>query len=413
MSSTDPPGNGNFGFGDLNRLFAGLAGGDPWAQAVQIAQSVATSGGTEPNVDPVVRMAYEDLARVADLHVRQAPGLRLPTDTSIKPVTRAAWAETSLSIYRPFFERFGDALARPAAEQLAVNATDPELANDPLAAMFGQMFQSMSPMLVAISAGSMIGHLGRLAIGQYDLPVPRPTNEVLVVPAGVDAAAQAWHVPLPEMRLWALVHELVAHAILSVPHVRDRLDALFIDFATAFRLDSPALAEQFEGITDLAKISELAESFNDPGRLFALMRTPIHDLLVPQLEALMAVVLGAIDYLMGRVCSNLIPSHLDIRQHFADRADRSDPGDRFMEHLLGLDITLETIERGRRFVAGVVDRIGDDGLVRLWQDELDLPTPAEVDAPGLWVARIGLDPDLPGGTIIEVPDDLSGLDELP
>lgn len=391
-----------------------MAGGDPWAQAAQIAQGVATSGGTEANVDPVVRMAFEDLARVADLQVREAPGLRLPSDTTIRPVTRAVWAQTSLSVYRPFFERFGEALARPAVDRLAAaDAGDAGAMDDPLAALFGQMFQSMSPMLVAVSAGSMIGHLAQLALGQYDLPVPRPTNEVLVVPAGVDSTAVEWGVPLPEMRLWVLIHELVAHAILSVPHVRERLDALSVDFATAFRLDSPALAEQFEGITDLNRIAELAESFNDPGTLFAMMRTPAHDLLVPQLEALLAVVLGAIDYLMGRLCQPLIPSHAEIRRRFADRAAEAAPADRFMEHLLGIAITAETIERGRRFVAGVVERIGDDGLVRLWQDELDLPTPAEVNAPGLWIARIGLDPELPGGSLIEVPDDLSGLDELP
>ena len=45
---------------------------------------------------------------------------------------------------------------------------------------------------------------------------------------------------------------------------------------------------------------------------------------------------------------------------------------------------------GRAFVTGVVERAGEDALARLWADELDLPTPAEVDAPGLWLARIGL-----------------------
>jgi hypothetical protein len=41
-------------------------------------------------------------------------------------------------------------------------------------------------------------------------------------------------------------------------------------------------------------------------------------------------------------------------------------------------------------VQGVIERAGDDALTRLLGDELDLPTPAEVDAPGLWLARIGL-----------------------
>ena len=38
------------------------------------------------------------------------------------------------------------------------------------------------------------------------------------------------------------------------------------------------------------------------------------------------------------------------------------------------------MDRGRTFVTGVIERAGEDALARLWGDELDLPTPAEVDA---------------------------------
>jgi uncharacterized protein (DUF2342 family) len=41
-------------------------------------------------------------------------------------------------------------------------------------------------------------------------------------------------------------------------------------------------------------------------------------------------------------------------------------------------------------VAGVLERAGTEGLRRLWTDEAHLPTPPEVDAPGLWLARIDL-----------------------
>ena len=39
---------------------------------------------------------------------------------------------------------------------------------------------------------------------------------------------------------------------------------------------------------------------------------------------------------------------------------------------------------------GVVERAGDEALARLWVSPRELPTPAEVDAPGLWLARIEL-----------------------
>jgi uncharacterized protein (DUF2342 family) len=65
-------------------------------------------------------------------------------------------------------------------------------------------------------------------------------------------------------------------------------------------------------------------------------------------------------------------------------------GERFAARLLGLELGRGQYERGATFVRGVVERAGEDGLLRLWATERELPTPAELDAPGLWLARIDL-----------------------
>ena len=45
--------------------------------------------------------------------------------------------------------------------------------------------------------------------------------------------------------------------------------------------------------------------------------------------------------------------------------------------------------RGKAFVQGVVDRAGDGGLAPAARPRSDaIPTPNEVDAPGLWLARL-------------------------
>jgi putative hydrolase len=214
--------------------------------------------------------------------------------------------------------------------------------------------------------------------------------------------------------MWVLVHELATHAIFSIPHVRRRLDSLFIDFATAFRLDPSKLEDRFGeigGLEDLGRVQEIAAELNDPDVILSMMRTAANDLLMPQLDALVAAVLGSVDFAVERVCQTLVPRHAAIRAHMRERTLDVNPADRFMEQLLGINITEATLDRGRHFVDGIVDRAGDEGFRRLWADELDLPTAAEIDAPGLWIARVGLDPDMPL-TDVEIPDDLSGLDDL-
>jgi len=49
------------------------------------------------------------------------------------------------------------------------------------------------------------------------------------------------------------------------------------------------------------------------------------------------------------------------------------------------------VDRGVAFVEGVIEREGEAGLARLWTSARALPTPAEVDAPGLWLARLEVD----------------------
>ena len=73
------------------------------------------------------------------------------------------------------------------------------------------------------------------------------------------------------------------------------------------------------------------------------------------------------------------------------RRVEADPADRFVEQLLGLSLGPDQVERGEAFVAGVLERAGEEGLAKLWTSARTVPTPADVDAPGLWLARLEYD----------------------
>jgi uncharacterized protein (DUF2342 family) len=64
------------------------------------------------------------------------------------------------------------------------------------------------------------------------------------------------------------------------------------------------------------------------------------------------------------------------------------PADIFVEHLLGVRYTRVVVSRGKSFVAGVIERSSPEMLLGVLSRESALPTPAEVDAPGLWLARL-------------------------
>jgi uncharacterized protein (DUF2342 family) len=127
-----------------------------------------------------------------------------------------------------------------------------------------------------------------------------------------------------------------------------------------------------------------------PEVILGAITSPEQDLLRPQLEALVAVVVGVVDHVLDVVGAKLIPSYGMLTEALRRRRVESAESDRFVERLFGLELSQATYERGAAFVAGVIERAGDDGLRRLWADAANLPTPPEVDAPGLWLARLDL-----------------------
>ncbi|HVL05667.1 MAG TPA: zinc-dependent metalloprotease, partial [Acidimicrobiales bacterium] len=109
-----------------------------------------------------------------------------------------------------------------------------------------------------------------------------------------------------------------------------------------------------------------------------------------RIETLTAVMSGYVDHIMDTTGRRLIGSYSQITEALRRRRVEATDGDRFAARLLGLELGRGQYERGANFIRGVVERAGDEGLNRLWVTERELPTTAEVDAPGLWLARIDL-----------------------
>ena len=374
-------------FRDLAKMFT-ASGPVNWEIARQVGQWVATEGVAEPNVDPIRRIRFEELARVADLHVSEATGLSTSTTgqvLTIRPVGRGEWAMVTLEAYRPLLERLATALSAGAG------ADELDAAADPTAQLLGNIGQLMGPLMLGMQAGFTVGHLARAAFGQYGLPIPRPpSDELLVVPTNIDAFAKDWSIPSDDVALWVELSEIAHHAVLARPHVRARLEALMGDYVGAFRPDPSALEGRLDQV-DLADPASLQDVLGDPEALLGAMQTPEQRETLVRLEALVAAVEGYVDHVLDTVGRKLIASYGPLTEALRrQRAERGD-GDRFVEQLFGLELGQAQFDRGQSFVHGVLERAGEDGLAKLWRGERDLPTPAEMDAPGLWLARLEID----------------------
>ncbi|HEV2811010.1 MAG TPA: zinc-dependent metalloprotease [Acidimicrobiales bacterium] len=382
----DNPFEGMPFLGDLARMLQSQ-GPLSWDAARQFAIQVATNGVPEANPEPLERIRLASLSRVAELRVSDATGLSpSPTGAAVTfvPVTRSEWARRTLDAYRPLLERLSSSLAA------AGDADEDDSAGDPTAQLLGGIFSMIGPMMLGMQSGAMVGHLASRSLGQYDLPLPRPpSDELLIVSSNVESFAQEWSLPGDDLRLWLCLSELTTHAILSIPHVRARLEQLVLDYISAFRVEPGAL-ESSLGNVDPSDMSALQQALGDPSALLGAIQSPEQRAMLPHLEALVATIVGYVDHVMDTVGPTLLGSYSMLTEALHRRRVEAGGADRFVEHLFGLELGRTQYERGAAFARGVVERAGNDGLARLWQSARELPTPAEIDAPGLWLARIDI-----------------------
>jgi putative hydrolase len=261
------------------------------------------------------------------------------------------------------------------------------------AALIGQWTTAIAPAMIAMQVGSIVGHLARRALGQYELPLPRANDsELLVVPANVASFASDWSLPADDVRLFLLVRDLAAHALLTRPHVRARVEALLVEHARGIRPDPSVLDARLGELG--GDLSDLTRLLGDPTALGQTLDTPEARRVRAALSAVEAAIAGYVEWVTDTVAARSVGARAPVAEAMRRRRVERSAEERSAEALFGLRLDQDQVDRGIAFVRGVIERAGTAELDKLWLIEGGLPTPAELDAPGLWIERVNL-PSLP------------------
>jgi putative hydrolase len=398
------PASFDFSQVDLSQVMRMLASTGPvnWEIARQTAEWVALEGRPEPAVAPDDRTQFETLARAAQTLVVGQTGLAATFATTVSTVGPKGWVDLHLQALRPVLEALATTLGE-AMEAEAGDDDDPVL-SAPIPGfpggipLSGNMLGLLAPALLGVQSGSMIGYLAQHALGRYDLPLPTgptPTETdpggdeptLLFVVANVDAFEQAWSLPRDDLRFSVALHEVVHAAVRSVPWVRGLLVRSAVEYVSNYEIDPSAFENAF-GDVDPTDPEALQRMASDPERILGAMQSPRQQHPREQIQRFTSVVDGYADFVIETVGRRLISSfeqvHEAMKRHRVERGD----AERFIEGLLGLKLERAHYEIGEQFCRGVAERAGAEALNRLWEHERMLPTPAELQAPGLWLARI-------------------------
>ena len=250
----------------------------------------------------------------------------------------------------------------------------------------GAFLNAVGSRVTGVQAGTVLAYLSGKVLGQYEVFSSDPGTLLLVAPNIVEAERKLGVDP-HDFRLWVCLHEVTHRTqFTAVPWLRGH----FLGEVRAFVEAAQSGGEQ---LVDRLRhgVAALADSIRNPdsrASVLDLVQTPAQKAVLDRLTAIMTLLEGHAEFVMDGVGPAVVPTVEEIRSRFNQRRESANPVERVLRKLLGVDVKLRQYAEGRRFVHGVVERVGMPGLNRVWDSPLTLPYLSELGDPDAWVARV-------------------------
>ncbi|NBE81184.1 zinc-dependent metalloprotease [Micromonospora rubida] len=249
----------------------------------------------------------------------------------------------------------------------------------------GPLTEAIGSRVTGIQAGTVLAYLSGRVLGQYEVFSGDPGQLLLVAPNIVEVERKLGADPR-DFRLWVCLHEVTHRTqFTSVPWMR----AYFLGEVQAFVDASQGGEHLVERLRrGVATLSDVVKDPESRASVLDIVQTPAQRAVLDRLTALMTLLEGHAEFVMDGVGPQVIPSVERIRAGFNQRRESGNPLEKAIRRLLGVDVKMRQYAEGRKFVHGVVERVGMDGFNKIFGSPLTLPRLNELGDPDAWVARV-------------------------
>jgi len=339
-----------------------------WDFALKTAERMVPPGPphSAAEVEDVIA-GLRAAAAAAEAPVREFTGLSAAS-TAASPalvVDRTRWVEANLASSRVLLE--------PVLAKLQEANRAPS-----------GIAKSVGETINGLEIGALMSFMSTKVLGQFD-PFSAPGRLLLVAPNIVQAERQLGVDPA-DFRQWVCLHE-ETHRVqfTAVPWLGDHVRGLVGEFTDATDLDAAALGRLLaNGFTEIVRIIRGSSDAS----LLDVLQNDAQRQVIDKVTGVMSLLEGHADVVMDGVGPEVVPSVATIRRAFERRRQGSGGLDRMLRRLLGFDAKLRQYRDGAGFVRSVTDQVGRAGFDAVWAEPANLPSRAEILAPGKWVQRI-------------------------
>ena len=231
----------------------------------------------------------------------------------------------------------------------------------------------------AVEVAGVLSLLSTRVLGQFD-PFAVETGRLMFVAPAVLRAEEAMGADRRDFRMWVALHE-ATHQVqfATAPWLRSHLRSLLSRVvARPLRMpDSGGVVELFSVIADI---------ITGRASLVDLIRDADMRAALDEASAVLSLLEGHADVVMDEVGREVIGSVASLRRKFEARRDAGQGG--FLSNLLGMDLKLAQYRDGAKFVRAVRAEVGQKGFADIFAAPQNLPRPAEIREPRLWIDRV-------------------------
>ncbi|BAL93027.1 hypothetical protein AMIS_78070 [Actinoplanes missouriensis 431] len=249
----------------------------------------------------------------------------------------------------------------------------------------GPLADAIGSRVTGVQAGTILAYLSGRVLGQYEVFSGEPGQLLLNAPNIVEVERKIG-ADSRDFRLWVCLHEVTHRTqFTAVPWMRGYFLGEVQAFVDASQGGEHILERLRRGV---ATLSEAVRDPESRASVLDIVQTPAQSAVLDRLTALMTLLEGHAEFVMDGVGPEVIPSVDSIRAKFNRRRESGNPLEKAIRRLLGIEVKMRQYAEGRKFVHGVVDRVGMTGFNRVFESPLTLPRLEELGDPDAYVARV-------------------------
>jgi coenzyme F420 biosynthesis associated uncharacterized protein len=259
----------------------------------------------------------------------------------------------------------------------------------------GAFADAIGSRVTGVQAGTVLAYLSGRVLGQYEVFSGEPGQLLLNAPNIVEVERKINADPR-DFRLWVCLHEVTHRTqFTAVPWMRGYFLGEVQAFVDASQNGGEHILERLR--RGVATMSDALQNENSRSSVLDIVQTPGQKAVLDRLTALMTLLEGHAEFVMDGVGPEVIPSVESIRNKFNQRRESGNPLEKAIRRLLGIEVKMRQYAEGRKFVHGVVERVGMDGFNKIFSSPLTLPRLDELGDPDAWVTRVhGTQPAIGG-----------------